>query len=310
MTPPVVELSAAAERGALRGVGARARAWAELTRPRICAMVGFSALVGAVLGAGPGGPFARTLEAALWVSCVAAASGVFNQLLERDTDRLMQRTCRRPLVVGSVRVRDAIFLAALLTLLGTAGLALRFNTLAALLALLTLIAYALVYTPLKRVSTLNTAVGAIPGAMPPLLGFAALDGSVSGWGWFLFASLFAWQFPHFLAIAWLYREDYARAKLRMLPALPGTEGMAGRQALIYALFLLPISLLPAVDGAAGVIYAGGALLLGLVYAAASAAFALHESRRRARAVLLVSIFYLPALYTFVLLDPVVRFTAP
>jgi protoheme IX farnesyltransferase len=231
---------------------------------------------------------------------------MFNQVLERDTDALMARTARRPLVTGRVRTRDAIFVAASLSAVGLVGLAARFNTLSALLGVATLAAYALVYTPLKRFSTLNTAVGAIPGAMPPLLGYAAIAGDVGSWGWYFFSVLFAWQFPHFLAIAWIYREDYARAGLKMLPAMPGTKGMAGRQAFLYSLALLPVSLLPALRGEAGALYVASALVLGLVYAAASLAFALRETRGRARAVVLVSLAYVPLLCSLTLLDPLVR----
>ena len=173
-----------------------------------------------------------------------------------------------------------------------------------------LLTYALVYTPLKRVSTLNTVVGALPGAMPPLLGYAAVAGDVSGWGLYLFAGLFAWQFPHFMAIAYLYREDYARAGLRMLPAVEGGVGMAGRQAVAYALVLLPVSLLPVVRGEAGLVYAAGALVLGLAYLGASIAFALrppNKGRAGARALLTTSLVYLPVLYATILVDPVVHF---
>jgi protoheme IX farnesyltransferase len=281
-------------------------AWSTLCKPRITAMVGFSAFVGALLAAGPGADLLRLGEAALWIGLVAAASSVFNQVLERDTDARMVRTARRPLVTGRLRVRDAILFGAGLALAGTLALAVRFNTLSALLTLATLVAYALVYTPLKRVTSLNTAVGAIPGAMPPLLGFVALAGEVHGWGWYLFAVLFAWQFPHFLAIAWIHREDYARASLRMLPALPRSEGIAGRQALLYGLALLPVSLLPALRGDAGWVYAAAALVFGAVYAASAAWFALREDRISARAVLLVSLAYVPALFSITLMDPLVR----
>lgn len=280
--------------------------WLTLVRPKIALMVVFSAFIGAVLGGGPAGGVGLALEAALWIGCVAASSSVFNQVLERDVDALMERTRGRPLVTGAVRLRDAVLFGAALGAAGTVGLALRFNLLAALLGLGTLAAYVLVYTPLKRVSTLNTAIGAIPGATPPLIGFAALAGTVEGWGWFLFASLFAWQFPHFLAIAWMYRDDYARAGMKMLPSLPGSEGMAGRQALLYGLFLLPVSLMPTLGDDAGLVYAAGALAAGLGYAGFAAAFALRESRPRARALLFASLVYLPVLYTAALLDPVVR----
>jgi protoheme IX farnesyltransferase len=281
-------------------------AWSTLTKPRITAMVAFSAFVGGLLAVGSNANLARLAEASLWISCAAAASSIFNQLLERDTDARMLRTAARPLVTGRVRARDAIFVGAGLALVATAGLAMRFNTLSALLALATLAAYVLVYTPLKRVSSLNTTVGAIPGAMPPLLGFVAAAGSVQSWGWYLFAVVFAWQFPHFLAIAWIYREDYARAGLKMLPALPGTAGMAGRQALLYSLALLPVSLLPVLRGDAGWVYAVTALLCGVAYCVSAALFAWRESRATARALVVVSLVYLPALLSLTLMDPLVR----
>jgi protoheme IX farnesyltransferase len=202
-------------------------------------------------------------------------------------------------------VRDAVLFGAVLGLAGVAGLALAFQPLSALLALSTLAAYVLVYTPLKRFTSMNTVVGAIPGAMPPLLGYVALAGAVGHWGWLLAAVVFAWQFPHFFAIAWLYRDEYRRAGLVMLPCLPGARGLAGRQSLAYALLLLPVSLLPGVRGEAGLVFSAAALLLGLGYAVSAACFAWRETRARARALLLTSLAYLPLLFAAVLIDPVV-----
>jgi protoheme IX farnesyltransferase len=281
-------------------------AWMTLSKVRITAMVGFAAFVGGLLGAGTGADSWRIAEASLWIALVSASSCMFNQLLERDVDARMERTRRRPLVTGRVRARDVVFVAAALAVAGVLALALRFNTLSALLALATLAAYALVYTPLKRFSSLNTAVGAIPGAMPPLIGFVAASGAPSGWAWHLFAVLFMWQFPHFLAIAWLYRHDYARAGLKMLPALPNSQGIAGRQALLYSLALLPLSLLPVLSRDAGVVYAVAALVLGAGYCAAALGFALRESEPRARILLYASLVYLPALFSITLMDPLVR----
>ena len=276
-----------------------------LVRPRISAFVLFAAFTGALLGAGPEHELARVALAALFVSLVGGSSSVFNQVAERDTDRLMPRTQGRPLAAGRMSVRDAVLFGTALGLAGVLGLALAFQPLSALLALSTLVVYVLVYTPLKRHTTLNTVIGALPGAMPPLLGFVALAGHPGPWGWLLFALVFAWQFPHFFAIAWLYRDEYRRAGLRMLPCLPGAAGLAGRQALAYGLLLLPVSLLPGVRGEAGVLYTGAALLLGLGYVAASAAFAWRESRASARALLVTSLVYLPLVFSAVLFDPVV-----
>lgn len=279
--------------------------WAELTKLRLAAMVGFTAFVGALLGA-RGGEFASALEAALWVTCSAASGGVLNQVLERDLDRRMRRTQDRPLPAGRVSMPSAILAGTLLAVLAVGGLALRFNLGSAFLALASLFVYVAIYTPLKRYSTLNTLVGALPGAAPVAIGYLALAGELGDWAVALYALVFVWQFPHFMAIAWLHREDYARAGMQMIPALPGCESAAGRHALLHALVLVPVSLLPGVWGDAGIVYAGAALFLSLSYCAASAVFALRQTRRRARLLLLTSLAYLPLLLGAVLLDPVVR----
>lgn len=277
-----------------------------LTKPRIGVMVGLSAFFGALLAAGPGGSLARIAEAAVFVTLTAASASVLNQVLERDVDSRMLRTRNRPLPAGRVSMRDAILYGALLAAAGVGGLALRFNLLSALFSLATLFAYVAIYTPMKRASTLNTVIGAVPGAAPPLLGYVAIAGSTGGWAVSLFAVLFVWQFPHFMAIAWIHRADYARAGLRMLPAVPGCERMAGRAALIYGLALLPVSLLPGVRGEAGIVYTLGALVLGLLYLAASGRFAWRPDERSARFLLVTSLVYLPLLFLLVLADPVIR----
>jgi protoheme IX farnesyltransferase len=276
-----------------------------LVRPRISAFVLFAAFTGALLGAGSDAELARVVLAALLVGLVGASSSVFNQVLERDTDRLMPRTRTRPLAAERMSVRDAVVFGALLGVPGVAGLALFFQPLSALLALSTLALYVLVYTPLKRYTSLNTVVGAIPGAMPPLLGYVALAGMPGPWAWTLYGILFAWQFPHFFAIAWLYREDYRRAGMRMLPCLPGAVGLAGRQSLLYSLVLLPLSLLPLVRGEAGLLFGIAAVVLGFAYAASAAVFAWRETRTSARSLLFVSLAYLPLLFSAVLFDPAV-----
>jgi protoheme IX farnesyltransferase len=285
--------------------------WLTLTKPRIVGFVALAALIGGALGARASGlagadVLPRVAEASLWIACAAAAASTLNQVLERDVDRRMRRTADRPLPAGRLATRDAILFGAALASAATLGLALRFGLLAALLSLATILAYVAVYTPLKRVSTLNTVVGALPGAAAPLIGYAALANDVGPWAWALFATLFVWQFPHFWAIAWLYREDYRAAGMRMLPAEPGCERLAARQALVYALAILPVSLVPAVRGDAGVVFAAGALVLGLCYVLAAARFALRVDRRSARGLMVVSLVYLPLFLSLVLVDPVVR----
>ncbi len=278
--------------------------FASLLKLRIASFIGLAAFVGGLLAAGPEVPLAHIAEAAVWVALAAGAASVFNQVLERDSDRLMERTRDRPLPAGRISLRDAVLFGTAIGVTSVAALGWRFNVLAAALTLATMFAYVAVYTPLKRVSTLNTIIGALPGAAPPLLGYAALAGDVRGWAWALFAILFVWQFPHFMAIAWLYRHDYARAGLRMLPAEIGGERIAGKTAFWYGLVLLPVSQIPAVWGDAGVVFCAGSMLLGLVYCAAALRFALKQDRAGARMLLFVSLAYLPLVLLLVVLDPV------
>jgi heme o synthase len=279
--------------------------WLSLLRPRMALMVFLTALVGGLLATGRGGELSLCMEAAIYITLVTGSASILNQVFERDTDALMARTRERALVTGRIEVSHALAFAVLLGVAGTAGLGLRFSLLSAVLILATLVSYVGIYTPLKRVSTMNTVVGAIPGAAPPLIGYAAVAGDIGPWAWAMFAVIFAWQFPHFMAIAWLYREDYARAGHRMLPAVPGSDGVAGSQAVLYSMALLPISLLPAVHGLAGPLYVVGALVLGLAYLISSVLFAMREDRPRARALLIVSLVYLPLWLVLILMDPMV-----
>lgn len=280
--------------------------WVALTKPRIASFIFFAAMIGGLLAGGTQSDWPSILEQALYVTLAAGAGSIFNQVLERDTDARMQRTRSRPIAAGRISVRDAVFYGALMATIGVAGLAARFNLISALLAAATLFAYVAVYTPLKRVSTLNTVVGAIPGAAPPLLGYVAIAGDAGRWAWALFGLIFVWQFPHFMAIAWIYREDYARAGLRMLPSVPGGVGIASRSALVYSLVLIPVALVPAVYGDAGLVYGIGALVASLVYAAAALRFAWKENLSNARLLLYTSLIYLPVLLSLAVLDPTAR----
>ncbi|MEM9381669.1 MAG: heme o synthase [Planctomycetota bacterium] len=282
--------------------------WIELLRARVATMVFLTGALGGWLATrdASAGNLLRCLEAGVYILLVTGSASILNQVIERDTDALMERTKRRPLVTGEVSPLTAIVAAAVLGAAGTAGLALSFNLLSAVLVLATLVVYVCIYTPLKRVSTLNTVIGAIPGAAPVLIGYAALAGEIGPLGWALFGAIFAWQFPHFMAIAWMYRQDYARAGHRMVPTEPGSEGVAGRYALIYALSIVPVSLMPALSGLAGVVYVVGALLLGVLYVVPAIAFARDENRGTARRLLFASIIYLPALMALLFVDPVLR----
>lgn len=295
------EITSAAARGP---VGA----WAELLRVRVAAMVFLTAALGGWLATrDPAlGNLARCFEAALYVLLVTGSASILNQVIERDVDRLMDRTRERPLVTGEVTVFAALLGALVMGALGTVGLALSFNLLSAVLVLATLAVYVCIYTPLKRVSTLNTVVGAVPGAAPVLIGYAALAGEIGPLGWALFATIFTWQFPHFMAIAWMYRVDYAKAGHRMVPTEQGSEGLAGRYALLYSLSIVPITLMPAVSGMAGPVYVVGALALGVLYVVPSYRFSKEETHANARRLLFASIVYLPALMALLFIDPVLR----
>lgn len=281
----------------------RARSgWLTLLRPRIAVMVVLMSILGSYL-ANPDGTWWQYSEAALYVLLVTGSASTFNQVFERDTDALMRRTQHRPLVTGEISVAAAVWYGAILGIAGVVPMALRFNLLAALLLVVTFVAYVAVYTPLKRVSTLNTVVGAIPGAAPPLLGYVAVAGEVGPWAWCLFAILFAWQFPHFMAIAYLYREDYAQAGHRMLADGSGSPGAAGRQALLYAMTIVPVSLMPVLGGVASAkVYGLGALALGVMYLSPAVTFALRETRDRARILMFSSLLYLPGLFALILFD--------
>jgi len=275
--------------------GVRARDLLGLTKPGITAMVAVSAASGMLVAAhgGPTPPFALWLHALLGTALVSAGASALNQVLERDYDGLMRRTAQRPIPSGRLHPDLALLCGVVLAILGLLELAWGANLLAALLAGGTLAGYVWVYTPLKRVSSLSTLVGAIPGAVPPVIGWAAVRGDVEPRAWALFALLFFWQMPHFLAIAWLYRADYERGGFQMLP-LSDPDGMrTSRQALIYCAALVPVSLLPCALGLAGGVYFAGALVAGAWFLLAASLFALDRGTRHARRLMLVSVFYLP-----------------
>jgi protoheme IX farnesyltransferase len=272
----------------------------ELIKPRITAMVVFTALVGFVTAAD--GPVRGALLAAALVGTglVAAGAAVLNQVLERDTDALMDRTRHRPLPAGRVLPAEAVGFGAAVTLAGHALLLAWCGPLPAAVAFATWASYLFVYTPLKRRTPLATLVGAVPGALPPVIGWTARSGSLDQGAFILFAILFLWQVPHFLAIAWLYRDDYARGGFPMLPVLDREGSFTARQAVVHSLALLLVSLLPFAAGLAGLPYLGGAFLLGV----ALTLFALRLLSRRtlpaARALFLASVLYLPALSSLLL----------
>ncbi|MBI1345416.1 protoheme IX farnesyltransferase [bacterium] len=280
-----------------------------LMRPRIALMVMITVSVGFLLGRQGEPTTAQLWHAIVGVVLVAAGSSAFNQWFEQTTDRRMRRTEDRPLPSGRMASAEVCGLGLTWAIVGCSYLAWTVNPLTAMLAGGTFLLYALVYTPLKRWTSLCTAVGAIPGAMPPVLGWTAAGQPLDVHAAALFGLMFFWQFPHFLAIAWLYRDDYASAGLRMLPGVHPQPHVTGLLATVYAVCLLPLSLLPGWLGLGGNAYLVVAFLLGSAYLAASVLFALQETRRSARRVVWVSLVYLPTVLATLALDHILGLTA-
>ncbi|WP_437202666.1 heme o synthase [Planctomicrobium sp. SH664] len=270
----------------------RLSAYLELAKGRIALMVLLATGVGYLLGSGGVWQLAGFLHASLGILLAVVASSALNQYLERHTDAYMLRTSTRPLPSNRLSAVEVLLFGLACGVVSVAYLAVMVNLLTAAMTLLTIVMYAAVYTPLKRYTTLCTAIGAIPGALPPVLGWTA-SGAPLDWGAFsLFAILFVWQFPHFLAIAWIYKDQYDAAGLKMVPGR-GRPGVLSAVSTGYALALIPISLLPCRLGLAGNVYGAVAVVLGLLYLGSSVLFQGDETRRGARRVLWVSLMYLP-----------------
>lgn len=267
----------------------------EIAKLRISMMVLMTVSVGYVLALQEAASYIPLLHACLGVSLSAIGASAVNQWIERKTDGRMRRTMNRPLPMRRLAPAEVLTFGLICAALGSGYLLVTVNPMTAGMTFLTFFLYAFVYTPLKRVTSLCTAVGAIPGAMPPVLGWLAAGGQLDWMAFSLFGVLFLWQFPHFLAIAWMYRDDYCAAGLRMLPAGRSMPHVTGLLAVCYALGLIPVSLLPTYFGWAGVVYATVAVLLGITYLVASIRFAWDETRASARRVLLTSLVYLPSL---------------
>jgi protoheme IX farnesyltransferase len=278
--------------------------WADLVKARLTFLVLLTTLAGFYVGIEVTTDWVRLCNVLLGTALVACGAAALNQWWEREFDAKMARTETRPLPARELTPNTVVLAGGILSIAGLLYLAAFVNLLTALLGGITLFSYVLVYTPLKRITTLNTAVGAIPGALPPLMGWAAARDSVSREGWALFAILFFWQLPHFLAIAWLYRDEYAKAGFVMLPVRDPEGVRTGRQAISHTLGLIPVSVCPALFGISGVIYFFGALLLGLGFLWCAIQFSRELTRARARQLFFASILYLPLLFGLMALDKV------
>jgi protoheme IX farnesyltransferase len=267
-----------------------------LTKPRLNFLVVATSAAGYYLGATGSIDALSMVEAVAGTALVAGGAAVLNQLYERDTDALMRRTRLRPLPAGRVAPGDARIFGLALSAAGLTLLAARANWLSAALALVTLLTYLLIYTPMKRRTPLSTIVGALPGALPALIGWTASHGSIDRSGAALFAIVFCWQLPHFMAIAWLYREDYARAGFPMLPVIDPDGRRAGKQAVYWGFLLVLVSLEPTFSGLAGRTYFAVALVLGVALFGLAVRFAADRNEGNARALFYGSITYLPLLW--------------
>ncbi|MDQ5845769.1 MAG: heme o synthase [Acidobacteriota bacterium] len=277
-------------------------AYAELTKPRITFLIVLTAAAGFALASPASIDYGLLGKAMIGIALLSSGIATLNQYIERDLDALMRRTADRPLPSGKLSPREALVFGVALTVLAQIYLAVLVNPLTALLGLTVITGYLFAYTPLKTRTTLSTMVGAFPGAVPPLIGWAAARGEIGIEAWVLFAILFLWQFPHFLAIAWMYREDYGRANILMLPVVEPDGRVTAQQIIVYTVLLIPVSLLPTVLGLSGKIYLCGAIVLGLLFLYSSVRAALSKSRQEARRLLLASVIYLPLLFILMVLD--------
>jgi protoheme IX farnesyltransferase len=284
----------------------------QMAKPRITVMVVITTFVGYAMASRSSGlPVAESfadlmrLVAALAgtaLSCMSAS--VFNQCVERHTDRLMPRTANRPLPAGRIALTPALVYGMTLGFCGLALLLSSTTALAAALSAFTIASYVLIYTPMKRMSHASTIVGAVPGALPPVIGAAAATGAVGIEAILLFAILFLWQLPHFLAIAWLYRDQYAAAGMPMLPVIHPDGASTFRQILLGCMTLLPLGLLPTMMGVSGTVYLAGAFLAGLAFLASGVALVLGRTRFHARLAFFTSLIYLPVVFALMLVDQV------
>jgi len=283
-------------------VHSRAGDFLSLTKPRLNSLVLVTTVAAYYLGGGERLSWLLLLNTVVGTALVAGGASTLNQYLERRTDGLMRRTQMRPLPDGRLHPDDALWFGVLLSAVGVAQLSLFVNQLTAFVALLTLASYVVVYTPLKTRTSLSTIVGAVPGALPAVIGWTAATNTLSIEGWILFAIVFMWQMPHFLAIAWLCREDYARANIPLLPVIQPDGRTTGNQSVLYTAVLIPISLLPTAFGMSSLYYAMGALTLAAVLMVLSLEFATTRTMPAARRLFFGTILYLPVLWLVLLAD--------
>lgn len=294
--------------GRVEAISAYEKPWAyvALTKPDVTFLVVITTVAGFYLGSARSMDWLRLLNTLCGTLLVAGGTAALNQYIERQMDAVMRRTASRPLPTGVLQPREALIFGVATIIGGTVWLMVAVNALAAFIALATSVSYLAAYTPLKTRTTLATAVGAIPGALPPLIGWAAARGSLSLGAWSLFAILFVWQFPHFMAISWMYREDYGRAGIMMLPVVDPSGDRTFRVIIATSAILIPVSLLPSVLGIAGINYFYGALILGLLLLQVSYWANRVRTNVRAKWLMHATVAHIPLLLGWMIWDKVSR----
>ena len=283
-------------------IRSRALAFVELTKPRIAFLLVLTSAAGFYLASGPNFDSLLFLHAMASIALLAFGVATLNQYIERDIDILMERTAERPLPTRKVTPNEALLFGIAQCVAAEVYLLLMVNALTALLGLVVIVGYVLMYTPLKTRTSLSTVVGAIPGAMPPLMGWTAASNRITVVAWALFDTQFLWQCPHFLSIAWLYRDQYANAGIQMLPVVEPSGKLTGRQIVLFSIMLLPVSLAPFFFQVSGLVFVIGAFIIGVWCLWASIRAAQSKSDEKARKLLLASVIYLPILFLLMVLD--------
>ena len=278
------------------GIQERLGSFFELTKPRIAFMLVLTSAAGFYLGSGPSFDLTLFVNSMLAITLLAFGVATLNQYIERDIDALMERTAKRPIPSGRVSPTEALVFGILLCVGAEIYLFVAANLITAVLGMIVIAGYVLLYTPLKTKTPLSTAVGAVPGAIPPLIGWTAASNEITLGAWFLFSILFLWQFPHFLAIAWMYKDQYAKAGIKMLPVVDRSGIATARQIVLFTLFLVPISLAPFFLGISGIYFLIGAIVLGIWFLFVSIQAARTKSVTKARKLLLASVLYLPIIF--------------
>jgi len=274
----------------------------ELMKPNILIMVLITTILGYFLGADGKILWNNLTWMLIGTTFSAGGAGVLNQYLERDQDKIMNRTCNRPIPSGKISPQNALIFGIITVIVGSIVLVVKINLLTGFLSILTAFMYVLIYTPMKRVTWLNTSLGSIPGALPPIGGWAAATNSIDSGAWILFAILYLWQHPHFFAIAWMCKDDYEKAGFKMLPVIEPDGNRTIRQILWHLSLLFPISLLPVLIGMNGNIYLYGVLIITLYYFISAFPMLYKKSYKNASRILKASVLYLPALMIIIIID--------